>query len=254
MAMSSSWNRTLSRAALLLAGAGLSAALMSSPAQALRIEGYVEGSINSSFNEVLGDGVDVFGLTTGELFGQAVRIDFAYDTDLAPPEQNRFLGSRQYQTDGGVPVWLQMSITVNGRTFQTGSTFQYADLGGSDDPLSTGPDRFQLSGQHYEDIEFGNRRDFIEIVLQMPSGTIPFEGLPTRIERVAPVGAPVSGVTFRINDFIFDEVTREVLSQRRVSFDVDVDAIEIYPVPEPSTALLVALGLAALTAQSPRRR
>ncbi len=252
--MSSSWDRKLGRAALLLAGVGLSVALMSSPAQALRVEGYVEGSINSAFNEVRGDGVDVFGLTTGELFGQSVRVDFAYDTDLAPPEQNRFLGRRQYRTDGGDPVWLQMSITVNGRTFQTGSTFQYADLIAADDPTSTAPDYFQLSGQYYEDIEFGNRRDFIEIVLQMPSGTIPFNGLPTRIERVAPVGAPVSGVTFRINDFIFDEVTGELLSQRFVAFDVDVDVIEIYPVPEPSSALLVALGLAALTARSPRRR
>lgn len=58
------------------------------PASALRVTGQATGSVNDFHIDVGGEGAGVFGLDAAALLGHAVRLDFSYDTSLAPADAN----------------------------------------------------------------------------------------------------------------------------------------------------------------------
>ena len=219
--------------------------LAPSHALALRIEGTAIGSV-AAFAETAGRGSDVFGLDGAALVGQSARIDFAYDTALAPTPTiiTASDGSRaDYSTSDPAANWLSMSVTINGLTHDLVGNNRQADIL---DIVPIGPashDHVQLSIEGSFESTDGSifERQFLDMFLQLPEGTIDGVLLPDAFSSEAVISSG-GGVSFRINELAFDG-TGALVDERWVNFEIVVTDVSA-AVPEPSAGLLTAVGFA----------
>lgn len=96
-------------------------------AGAVRVNG-VATSVIGDYPTTDAEGAAVFGLDQSELPGTPFRIDFAYDTTLLPPDSHTGEGRAIHESDGVGPDWLDLAITVNGRTVVQQGDYRHADI------------------------------------------------------------------------------------------------------------------------------
>lgn len=89
------------------------------------------------------------------------------------------------------------------------------------------------------------RREFLEFIEIFPDYALDSEALPVDFFSDEIIAAGNSA-NFRLDEFDYDPVAGAKTYSRYVAFEIDLQQISITPVPEPGTAALLALGLAAL--------
>lgn len=224
------------------------ACIAACPAVALRVEGTALGTVGA-WVETRGRGSDVFGLDGPGLEGQAVRIDFAYDTTAAPTPTTVSAADgvkSNYDTADPSHLWLSMSVTVNDRTHTLVGENRRANIIDALPINSTNFDRLWLSvdGSFRSNDGLIFQRQFLDMFLNFPAGTLPDAFLPQAFDSdsVIPSGG---GVVFRISEIELDS-GGALLDERYVQFEIDITAISASPVAEPSTGVLGFAGLVLL--------
>ncbi len=124
-------NKTLHKLAI---ATGLAAGLITAQtAQAVVIHGVATGTVSSGVDRDTanyGANANTWGFTgTTDLTGQEFRVDFSYDTALAPPDSNAGPNAGLYSDCGdGIcgdqAGWLGMDLTINSVTRHFGGTSQ----------------------------------------------------------------------------------------------------------------------------------
>lgn len=216
-------------------------------AHAALVQGIMTGVIAESA-ETRGEGKNIFGLDGAGLLGQSFLINFYYDTGLAPITRGgsasdggrTFYGSNDPSLD-----WLGLSITVNNIKHDVIGERRYADvLDIYTDPFLSNTDHFQLAvGNNFVPFDgLSYRQQFLEISTSfknniLESAFLPTSLISTEIERV------YNSAAFRINEFDLDPITGELIYERYVNFNLDVQSIELAAVPIPPALLLFAPAL-----------
>ncbi|MCP3984100.1 MAG: hypothetical protein GY723_06910 [bacterium] len=234
----------------------VAACIVACPAVALRVEGTALGTVGLGA-ETLGRGSDVFGLDGAGLEGQAVRIDFAYDTTAAPTPMTVVDGAGSvrstYDTSDPSNLWLSLSVTVNHRTHALVGETRHADIIDALPIFASDTDRLQLAVagtfRSIDGLIF--RRQFLDMFLDLPADTLPGGFLPQAFDSdsVIPSGG---GVVFHINEIESDS-GGALLDERYVGFEIVVTEASASPVAEPNTGVLAVTGLVLLSRWSRMR-
>lgn len=224
---------------------------VSSISYAALVQGTMTGFI-AEHAETRGVGDSVFGLDGAGLLGQSFVVDFYYRTDLAPVSWSgvgTYDARTVYESSDAGLDWLGLSIMVNDTNYSIDGFNRRADIGDvyTDPNLSNG-DRMQLSLEGnagpFDGISF--RREFMDISVSFPNDTLDSHLLPTslssnQIERV------FNSAAFRINDYDIDPVSGTLMYERYVSFNLDVQSIELATVvPIPASIWLFGSALAGI--------
>jgi len=209
-----------------------------SVAQAALVQGTMLGFIAEN-SEARGEGINVFGLDGAGLLGQSFKVDFYYRTDIAPVTGGG-VGAGSARTiydssDAGLD-WLGLALTVNNIKFDVVGSNRHADIIDIfTDPNLGNTDGLQLAVEGdsgpFDGISF--RRQFLDISVALRNDILDGAVLPTalsssEIERV------FNSAVFSINDFDFDADTGELVYERYVNFNLDVQSIEaavVVPIP-----------------------
>ena len=234
----------------LVACAAVFSACVPLAAAAVRVNGVATGVIDDFDTRTEGEGAAVFGLDQSELPGTPFRIDFSYDTALAPPDSNSHPERNLHQSeDGAAPDWLDLAITVNGHTVVLREELRFADIWTSDED-----DYFQLgvefSPSQPEDPDVGvHRREYLAFSVSLPARTLTSSELPAQFASDE-IERHVNSANFSIDDFDFDRTSGELVYAKIVEFGLDIRHISASPVPEPDSAALLIAGLLALGARA----
>jgi hypothetical protein len=221
-------------------------ALGASEAHAVRIAGAATGVV-AEYGETDAAGEQVFGLDGPGLLGQPFRIDFSYETDLAPADSDPSALRGEFASADPALDWLDLSITVNGITEVLLGDRRRAFVLDSLPSDPTPEDWFQLSIESYVELPGGSgqQREFLDFFVFLPADTFASPDLPVGFASDSNIRV-FNSASFRINDFELDPDTNELLSSRYVAFNLDVQEITASPVPEPGSGALLAGGLIGL--------
>jgi hypothetical protein len=215
------------------------------------VKGTMKGFI-AEHAETSGEGVNVFGLDGGSLLGQSFVVDFYYDTNLAPV-LSRFVdvgfgGRTYYSSNDPLFNWLGLSLTVNNIRYDMPGNNRYVDvLDIPADPKLFNTDHLQLAIEGnsgpFDGVSF--RRQFLDVSVSLKNDTLDDALLPTLLSSTD-IQRVFNSASFRINDFDIDPVSRELVYERYVSFNLDVQSIETAVVPVPAAIWLFGSGLVGL--------
>lgn len=144
--------------------------------------------------------------------------------------------------------WLGLAITVNNITYNVVGNNRYADIIDIyTDPNLNNNDRLQLAivddPGPFDGISF--RRQFLDVSVSLPNHIINGAVLPTALSSTA-IERVFYSATFSINDFDIDPDTGELLYERYVNFNLDIQSIEATVVPIPASIWLFGSGLVGL--------
>ena len=234
---------------------GAALALLPTAAGAVRVTGYATGVIDE-YAYTDGNGAQVFGLDESELLGTPFRIDFAYDTDLAPPDADTD-PDRAYHSSHGDPDWLDLAITVNGTTVSLRGDSRYADILDGTPANGSEMDWIQLGIDFVytepEEPDFSvYRREFLDFVVSMPNDVLSSALLPAELSSNEIIRV-YNSANFALREYDQDPDTGELSHLRIVEFSMDIQQISASPVPEPASTAQLAAGVLALAALYRRR-
>lgn len=214
------------------------------------IQGTAKGFI-AEHAETRGDGVNVFGLGGNSLLNQSFAINFYYRTDIAPVTGGGVGASDArtiYQSSDAGLDWLGLSLTVNNITYDVIGNNRYADvLDIYANPILSNTDHLQLAVEGNSGPFNGSsfRRQFLDFSVFFKNDVLNEAVLPnslktTEIQRV------FNSAVFQINNFDINPATGDVLSEKYISFNMDIRSIEAAVIPVPAPIWLLGLGFAGL--------
>jgi hypothetical protein len=201
-----------------------------------------------------------FGTGSGALNGRTVTGSFQYDPDLAPPDSDVDVNQVFHKTSSNSAAWFStpqvfidgVAVPVPSFDLFAGYTTDVAYIG-LKDQVSPGFDTVEYSRTLYQFWDSSNIHSFdLDLsVNSIASGTNIIDSL-------------LLSTPYTVSDFSTLDTTGTSISARRTdggatAYDFTADfaltpnTLKVAMVPEPSTALLVGFGLAALGAVRGRR-
>jgi hypothetical protein len=214
-------------------------------AAATLIQGTFETTVNSDNYDLIG----AFGSTgTGVYTGLTLRVDFEYDTSLAPPDTNPDPAGGRFESS---TPWLVTAVTLAGTTLDIPAASPLGNLNvvTLNDGSSSGNPFFGLSqfsvlpntfipdtSQFFPDIAF--------VIEDSAQDIVSSQALPTT--GTIPLGEPGTGF-LNINELIVDSGGNPTLNlATRIQWEASQSSLTLMAVPEPNTALLLGTAFLAL--------
>lgn len=214
-------------------------------ADATLVQGTFETTVNGENFDLIG----AFGSTgTGVYTGFTLRVDFSYDTSLAPSDGNPDPADGRFESTS---PWLVTAVTLAGTTLDIPEASPLGNLNviGLNDGSSGGTPLFALSqfsvlpdtfipdtSQFFPDISF--------VIEDSGHGIVSSQALPTT--GAIPLGEPGTGF-LNINELRVDSGGNPTLDlAARVQWEASQSSLTLMAVPESTTVFLIGTALLAL--------
>ena len=227
----------------------------SAPAQAVIVHGEIHGTIMRGSDRAADDVPPTFGIR-GDLTGEAIQIEFRYDTVLAPLYASR-IGQMSYGGDAWVD-WMDTWVTINGMTVAVDTGFRdsghapYEIITISNNVPVVDPTFFvrdaiylyEEDGDQNAECEnrFGCRYNELYVKI-VDTGTDWISSMELPLNLDLPDLSHIESARGSLSYFFTSD---RVVIEHSVSADFDLHSIKAWTVPIPATLALFLIGLVGL--------